>query len=271
LTYWEACLLCRLDRPEQAVAAIKAASTRGLWWAGFVWEDPDLAPIRARPEVKELEALSERRRLAAIAGAPDRPEVILLRPDVVPTSLILVLHMYGVTAADTARHWRTATAAGIAVALPRSTQPGMDGEPCWDEEETTIRDIRLAFDQVVSEIGLDRQPVILAGASQGGSRAISMALAGEPVHAAGFIGVVASAPDPRVLAETIRASASRGLRGWLVTGDRDSTRDSILAFHSSITTLGLDCRLDDVAGLAHEYPSDFARRLREAVPFLLGA
>ncbi len=176
--------------------------------------------------------------------------------------------MYGVGPEATADHWRETTRAGITVVLPESTQTGMDGTPAWDDLERTARDVRQAFAEGVRVVGDYDVPFVLAGASQGGLRAIELAMAGIPVEPAAFIGIVASAPNAGSLTG-IRAAAARGLRGWLVTGDRDTTRQAVRSLHRQLAAEGMECRLDDIPELGHQYPRDFSERCVEALEFLL--
>lgn len=155
-------------------------------------------------------------------------------------------------------------------AKPAEDHPARHGRcSMLGDEQRTERDLRLAHEQAVNQTGAARITVLLAGASQGGLRAIDAAWRGQPVPARAFIGVAAATPDPRSADAHLRA-AQRGLRGWLVTGDRDTTRSSILDFHRAATEQGLPCRLDDIRGLGHEYPPDFGNRLEKTLPFLLG-
>jgi hypothetical protein len=39
--------------------------------------------------------------------------------------------------------------------------------------------------------------------------------------------------------------------------------------HRELIAEGMECRLDDIPGLGHEYPTDFAERCVEALDFLL--
>ena len=270
MSYWEACLLCRTGSPDEAAEVLRRGSERGLWWSDFIWEDPDLEPILDRPEIAEIRRDSGRRRLDALASRPVLPRLLVLPPNEPPRAMAIALHMYGAGPEATAEHWRGMTEAGIAVVLPESTQTGMDGTPAWDDRKRTERDVGHAAADGSRIVGGGDMPLILAGASQGGRRAIEMAMAGIPVEPVAFIGIVASAPEAG--SETaIRAAAARGLRGWLVTGDRDPTRQGLLTLHRELTSQGMACRLDDIPGLGHEYPRDLAERCVSALDFLLAA
>lgn len=93
-------------------------------------------------------------------------------------------------------------------------------------------------------------------------------MAGVPVETVAFIGVVASTPETGTI-PGVRAAVARGLRGWLVTGDRDTTRGGVRSLHRELVAEGMECRLDDIPGLGHEYPRDFSERCVETLDFLL--
>jgi tetratricopeptide (TPR) repeat protein len=54
-SYWLACLLCRLGDLEGGLKTLQEALERGHWWGErSLLNDPDLEPIRDRPEFKRL-------------------------------------------------------------------------------------------------------------------------------------------------------------------------------------------------------------------------
>jgi predicted esterase len=269
-SYWRACLLGALGRPDESLATLRSGVDAGLWWRpDWLTTDHDLEPLWDLPDFAEIVSGSERRQAAANAGRPERPEVHVFRPAGEPRGLLVALHMYGVTADESAPYWRPATEEGLAVAIPESTWIQADGRPCWDDDEAARGDVALAVEE--ARAAAPRvDDLILAGASQGGMRAMEMTLRGEPMNARAFIGVVAGLADLDLLEETARAAARRGVRGWLLTGDRDAAQQAVELLHAQLRNAGLDCRIDVIPGLGHTFPQDFGVRLRAAVPFLLG-
>jgi predicted esterase len=269
-TYWRASLLSALGRPDESLTELRSALDAGLWWRpDWLTTDHDLEPLWDLPDFAEIVSTSERRQAAANTGRPDRPEVRVFPPAGGPRGLLVALHMYGVTADESAPYWRPATEEGIAVAVPESTWLQADGRPCWDDDETARRDVALAVEEgraAVPEV----DDLILAGASQGGMRAIEMTLRGEPGNARAFIGVVAGLADLDLLEETAKAAARRGVRGWLLTGDRDAAQQAVELLHAQLNGAGLACQLDVIPGLGHSFPQDFGDRLKATLPFLLG-
>jgi predicted esterase len=269
-SYWRACLLGALGRPDESLATLRSGVDAGLWWRpDWLTTDHDLEPLWDLPDFAEIVSGSERRQAAANAGRPERPEVHVFRPAGEPRGLLVALHMYGVTADESAPYWRSATDDGLLVAVPESTWIQADGRPCWDEDEAARRDVALAVEEArAAAPGVD--DLILAGASQGGMRAIEMTLRGEPGNARAVIGVVAGLADLDLLEETARSAARRGVRGWLLTGDRDAAQQAVELLHAQLRDAGLDCRIDVIPGLGHTFPRDFGERLKATLPFLLG-
>jgi predicted esterase len=268
-TYWRASLLSSLGRPDESLAALRSGLDAGLWWRpDWLTTDHDLEPLWDLPDFAEIVSRSERRQAAANAGGPERPEVRVFPTAGEARGLLVALHMYGVTADESAPYWRPATEQGLTVAIAESTWIQADGRPCWDDDEAARRDVALAVEEAraVASGG----DLILAGASQGGMRAIEMTLRGEAGNARAFIGVVAGLADLDLLEETGRAAARRGVRGWLLTGDRDAAQQAVELLHAQLNGAGLSCRLDVIPGLGHTFPHDFGDRLKAALPFLLG-
>jgi predicted esterase len=268
-TYWRACLECLVGRPDSALGALQWGLEAGLWWRpDWLVTDHDLEPLWNRAGFKEVVAESERRQHAANAHRPERPEVLLLPPNGEPRGLLVALHMYGTTARRSAPFWRPAAEDGYVVCLPESTTVQADGLPCWDDDTAADRDVALAIEGAKEAYALGGRPVVLAGASQGGVRAAEMALRGRPVASRAFIGVVSGLADPDLIEGTVGGAADRGLRAWLLTGQRDAARQAVETFHAQLSGHGIPCRLDVLDDLGHTFPDDFGERLRAVLPSL---
>ena len=268
--YWRACLLAQLGRPEEALATLKDGLADGLWWRpDWLTTDHDLERLWDLPGFDEVVMESEHRQVKANAAQPDRPHMLVLPPTGQPRGALVALHMYGATPEESAPWWRAATELGLVVCLPRSTRVQAEGHPCWDDDMAAARDVAVAVETAMSAHPVPGGSLILAGASQGGVRAIEMALLGEP-PAGAFIGIVAGVADPDLLEGHVDEAVARGLRGWLLTGERDAARQAVELLHHQLTEAGMECRLDVVPGLGHAFPEDFPQRLRAALRSLLG-
>ncbi len=271
ITFWVACIDSQLGHAGRALETLRGGAEAGMFWPeNSLHTDPDLAAARALPGWEEMVRIVRRSAERANANRPDHPEVLVLAPKAGPArGLLIGLHMFGRSAAETADHWRPASEMGLAVVIPESTGVGGDGEPAWTGPGAAARDVRFA-----REAGLARYPeasgvTIIGGASQGGGRAAEIALTGTPFHCRGLVAVVSTYPDLPEMAASSREAAARGLRAYLLTGDRDTTRDQVERLHADLTTGGVQAELDVVPGLGHEFPDDFPFRLGRALAFLL--
>ncbi len=271
ITYWQACIDSLLGDPEGAVLGLWRGAEDGMFWPeNSLRTDPDLTAARSLPSFGAVLNAARRSSERANANRLERPEVLVFGPmDGSARGVLIGLHMYARTAAESARYWRPATEMGLAVAVPQSTQISGDGEPAWPDAVVTGRDARLAREEALERYPSAAAATIVGGASQGGARAAAIALSGEPFPCRGLIAVVSAFPDlPDVQAAALGAAA-RGLRAWLVTGDHDSTRDEVERLHRELVAAGVPTELNFVPGLGHEFPNDFPDRLRRAVAFVL--
>jgi hypothetical protein len=264
---WRACLLAANGRPEESLAALSSGLDRGLWWPPDWLEDEDLDGVRDDPRFGELAARSTAGAERARRSFPDRPEVTIHLPSAETRAVALVLHMLARTVEETEPHWRSAPDLGLAIAFVASTQRTADDEPSWDAEDLVARDLALALEEVRAA-GIDPGvPLVLAGASQGGVRAVEATI--DPaLDARGFVAIVPGTPD--LDGGGVRAAVDRGVRGWVLVGAEDPQAGSALRFADELANEGLEVRAESVPALGHDYPADFARRLPGIVDFLLG-
>jgi acetyl esterase/lipase len=83
------------------------------------------------------------------------------------------------------------------------------------------------------------------------------------------VAVVSAYPDLPDVAGVARDAGARGLRAYLLTGDRDTTRDQVEHLYADLLAGGVEAKQEVVPDLGHEFPNDFPERLRRAVVFIL--
>jgi pimeloyl-ACP methyl ester carboxylesterase len=271
ITYWKACIDSLLGDPTQALQRLRRGAEEGLFWPeNALHTDPDLTAVRSLPGFEEMVESVRRSAEGANMNRPERPEILLFAPEAEPVrGLLIALHMYNRTAAESAPYWRSATEIGLVVVVPESTQVSGDGEPAWTNAAMTARDLRLARQEALSRFPQGGLATVIGGASQGGGRAAAIALTGDPFDCRGLVAVVSAYPDLPDVPAAAQAAAGRGLRAYLLTGDQDGTRDQVEHFHADLTAGGVETELDVVPGLGHEFPDDFPERLRRAVTNIL--
>lgn len=266
MTFWAACLECRLERPGAALERLEAAVAAGDWFNTIrLANDGDLAPLRGRDGWQRLVAACERRRVAEQAKLV--PEITFEPPAAAgaqPPPLVVALHMMGGDVEETRARWLSITEWGYALAMPRGTEALGPGEYGWGEGtgaqvERQLADLREAH-------GFDPARVVYGGASQGAGYAVEMAL-GAPLAGRGFI-AIAGAPSAERLASRLGTLQARGTRGVFITGTRDYMLPRVREAYGFLEAAGLDVRLETIPGLGHDYPGELARSLREALAFI---
>jgi predicted esterase len=273
ITYWQACVDSLLGEPRRALDRLSRGADEGMFWPeNSLHTDPDLAAARALDGYDQMMKAVRRSAERANANRPEKPEVLLFAPESGSVrGLLIGLHMYLRSAAESVPHWRPATEEGLVVAVPESTQVSSDGEPSWEDPAITARDVLLAREEALSHHPAAAAATILGGASQGGGRAAAIALTGDPFRCRGLVAVISAYPDVPDVASAARDAGVRGLRAYLLTGDRDTTRDQVEHLYADLLAGGVQAKQEVVPDLGHEFPDDFPERLRRAVGFILEA
>lgn len=265
--FWQACLLCKLGRPEEGMARLRFLSEHGGWVAREWLEwDPALEPLRGLEEFKALLPLMDSRRAqaeketkvdvrVALPGGPSRR---VSRP-------LLVLHGRGNEGEDALRRWGPAVHQGYAVFSLQSSQPWSPGLYQWDNEEMATHDVGRALEVIRRTGGVARRPPVLGGYSQGALVALRALLTG---RAGGAKKAFLVSPSTRLAVDVgeetlnrVRASRLRGSDVVIVSGEKDFSLAFQLQLVEALTQAGARSRLEVVPGGQHDYPPDFSERL----------
>jgi hypothetical protein len=244
-----------LGRHLDAVAAIEAAEAENRLWRAGALRNAQFDALRAEPRfIALLDRLDAR-----IAARGFRPRLLVATPEGHRADAPLLLGLHGATsvAQDLHRQWLPALALGCAVASAQSSQPATEEAFCWDDRDLVHRDLRALLPELPPH-----GEVVLTGFSQGSAAALDLALAGDVVPARGVIGVAPSYPPGAGFPD-----AAGPLRVVILRGLDDPWGRTVPATVESLRAGGHTVRLEDVPGLGHDYPPDFAQRL----PGLLAA
>ena len=103
------------------------------------------------------------------------------------------------------------------------------------------------------------QPRSSVGASQGGGRAAAIALTGDPFSCRGLVAVVSAYPDVPDVSSAARDAGARGLRAYLLTGDRDTTRDQVEHLYADLLAGGVQAKQEVVPDLGARVPRRLSR------------
>ena len=271
--YWRASLLARMSNVEEAERVLAEAVEHGGWWSvEMLRGDDDLGPLQGRPGFEEVvEVCDQRQREANLTS---RPQLVVVEPSRrATTTLLVALHGRAENAQETAERWLPARAHAI-VAAPQSSQAVGAGSYAWDDLELGGLEVADAYRQIAGARPIER--VVLGGFSQGGVLALAEALAGSRVPADGFVVVAPSIgrvglPDVLALRAFLPDAVARGIRGAIVSGDRDIRGEDAGMFARDAEWAGLPLHHDVVDDVGHEFPPDFGERLLVGLDFVLDA
>ena len=257
VAHLSACLRSLSGDPEGALADLQAASAQGGWWRRELLEDDDdLADVRSLPGFTQLVEESSRRWDAQREAYADEPPLVV-RPSGPANGVVVALHGAGQDAHRAVTDWAAAVDAGWILVALDSSQRSTPTYRTWPEQEIAAADVSAALGHLTDhERAL---PVVAGGFSAGGRAALLWALSAEPCPVAGVIAVGPALDD-------VPAPEGRDLHGVVIVGTADNLVDGARRFTAALPAV----RLDEVEGLDHVYPDDFADRLTAALKELAG-
>ncbi len=266
---WRMDMACRLKNKELVLQLLQDAVSAGYWYGGLQ-TDPDFELLFGNQEFERLASICEERRAQAIANAV--PVIKVIQPAAQfspPFPLLLALH--GANANIEADHWSSTAANGWLVCLPQSSQAYSPGAYTWNDLEWAKQEVLERFVAICKEYPVDPQRVVLAGFSQGGGLAARMVLSGM-IQARGLVLVGPFLMDVNVLVPLMLAHPPQGLRVYLVAGHKDRYCLGVAQQMAGLLPqYGATCKLDVYPDLEHSFPTDFERKLPEALNFVLSS
>lgn len=278
-SYLLACAYNRAGQDEQALRALELALDRGRCWhhSLLLWS-PSLRPLQNRPRFHRILARSKTMMEALDAGT--RVRVAVFPPQAVETAgappLLLPLHGGGDIPGGHDAYWAAAVGLGVLVAVPRSSQRRSSDMFWWGgppepfDRERSERDVQAAYDEVRATCSFDRARVAVGGFSQGAALAVTLGLQNRPFPINGFACVGPGIEPLEPLISLMEPAGARGLRGWILAGERERGLDLVTRLSDALTSHGVACRLEVVPGLGHEFPDDFGARLQSGLHFVFG-
>jgi hypothetical protein len=256
--YLRTMVLTLLGRTQEAAGEVLATVEAGGWWSRERLADPDLDVLAVEPGYLDAVAAMAERSDQALTKAAAATATVRENAGVEPRAAVVALHMYGVTADETAGIW--AEASGVASFVPESTYLNADGAPGWDDPELARRDVAVAVERARSAApGL---PLLLAGGSQGAATALTLAAEGTFADCRGVIAVVgACTPDALSGLEVPVFSIGGQADPMTLAGQR--------AAHDALAAAGVAAELVEIAELPHIYPAEWSTWADRAVDFCL--
>ena len=128
------------------------------------------------------------------------------------------------------------------------------------------RDIREIYKEIRLCYPVDSSRVLVSGMSAGATYAIGMALRGV-IPVSGLIAFCPGLPGEMVSNE-LSGPVPQGIRMYLLGGEDDFYRESQQKLTAMLEEMGLAYRYRLVEGMAHQYPINEARYIREGLDFI---
>ncbi|MGH8926173.1 MAG: alpha/beta hydrolase [Acidimicrobiia bacterium] len=248
LTFWEACLLARIDRPQDALAVLAGGVDRGQWWGPGRLADPDLDPVRPlggwdRVARRCAEITQER-----MAHRP--PPVI--RTTANPAGTIVAIQGAHAHQQALASMWEAATPSSWTVITPAGAEPSAPGSWAWPR---SLEDSAKSVKRDIKGLALDR-PVVLTGFSIGSAIACHLITRqGLPVD-----GLIAVAPSSPSSFDELRTVANTGIPSLIICGAEDISAGQYKQLQTDIGDRP-NVTIDIVEGLGHANPPDLEERV----------
>jgi hypothetical protein len=277
-SYLLACAYNRAGYDEHALRTLERSLDHGNCWHDslLLWS-PSLAPLRELPRFQGILARSNA--MMDKLEADTHVNVAVFRPKAGQVAsgppLFLSLHGGADIPGEHDGYWAAAIGLGVLVAVAQSSQRrssdtfwwGGPGEPF--DHARSERDVKTAYDKVGTTFSFDATRVVLGGFSQGAVLAVTLSLQNQPFPVRGFACVGPGTEDLEPLLPLMEPAAARGLRAWILAGERERGLELIKRLAHELTSRGVPCKLDVVPDIGHEFPEDFGTRLQSGLSFVL--
>ena len=236
--FFRACLLAKDADPDAALEVLETALDQGLWWSESMLADHDLDSCRG----ERLDRIIQR-----ADHSVDSP-LVFVDHGLPGGGVLLALHGGGEVVASDDNPWAPALDAGWTVYRPVSTQRLGAGLATWSNLDVAVEECRAHLADIGS---IDA----IGSFSLGGSLALRLITEVVSVPA------LMIAPSLRAPAVVAAAPNAGGAVIDVITGEHDPFLELTIAGVAQLRTAGADVRVDVLAGVAHDFPHDFAQRL----------
>ena len=253
----------RLGELDKAVEALRLGLAKGTWYGTYDFFAEAWAPLKAHPGFAEVAAQSEARRAEAEKLVRPRLDV-LIPPGAAPGArlpLFIALHGGGENVDAFKPHWTSPLLEqGFVVAYPQSSQlVAPDGFDWMQDVPRTLRELRVVYDGLLRDYPVDPGRVAVGGFSSGGAAALEVVL-NDAFPVVAFVSLCPPKP-PDFAVDRLAAAAARGVKGTLLTSERDGRLAAQREMAEAMRGAGLLLDFVVTPDLGHWYPDDLAARI----------
>ncbi len=257
-------IYAQLGQPERSLRVLQDAQDDGVFF-GLLPQMDWLQQLQGQREFQAV--LLQDLQLRAQA---DR-ESTMLYDVVTPVGyspkqaypLFIVLHAGGDDMANARRYWTSEGLGQFITVYVQSSRHLTSSSFTWLEGDLMSRaGLRRIYDKVVRRYRVDPRRVLIGGMSAGGMMSLDVVLH-DALPVTGFVVNCPVIPGfgPDLLGDVRR----RGIRGVILTGERDFSLAEQKALVEAATRAGVAIHFTVIPGLGHALPADFPARLDAAL------
>lgn len=279
INYHRVCLAASLEDTPQALRVLEEMLEAGIYYPpillGAEAEPPGVEPLMGLPEFERLKAAHQERYQESMENAPlilntttSEPPPAELPP------LLFSVHGNVSNIENEIDNYRPVTGMGWSLAMPQSSQPwGMEGRYIWGDWEVTKSQLKKYWARLQDQAEYDPARVVTAGISKGAEVAMWLAMSGT-VPERGFVAVAPGGPridEPGKLLPLVEASRAKGLRGYLIVGEKDTAcYEPTLKLAAFLKEQNIPYEMEVHPDVQHWFPPDFEDSLSRALQFIVG-
>lgn len=251
---------------EKTIFWLEEGHRRGIFfsrWAfgGDMWRD-----LTENPRFKAF--LEKNVALLDAAQAKAQMKLELVRPEGFDPGkaypLFIALHGGGERIADFRPHWTSPRLQKeFVVAYVQSSQVADMKGFHWQDDETTLKELSAAYEQIKKEVKVDVRRIFIGGFSSGGYGSM-VALFSGIIPIKGFVMLcpeLPADPDP----ELLKALRKKKVSGTLLTTERDGRVKRQEAFVAYLNKGKIPVRFLVTPNIGHWYPENLPQLIDEAL------
>lgn len=213
--------------------------------------------------------------LQAEATAKNEAKVVVVTPEGYSDKeqkkypLIIALHGWNMNAESFKKLWNSLkTSKEYIQAYILSSQVITKKTAGWTDFQLGRKDVSKIYNKLIKEYPVDTGKVIIAGFSQGGQMALDIAVH-NVVPTAGFIALKPGGGVPENFnLEAVKKAQQRGLRGAIITGDKDHSLEDQKKMGKMFDEAGLPNQLIINPDQGHWFSKDFSTQLENAIDYI---